>query len=144
MVGTRINALSALAEPTQRTDQHFVGRDGELYRQQVSAVRGGLVHRHGIQLVKPTASDFSTWVNQGTATLTDVGNALRIESAHAGTTFRFNAALRNLPSGNWDVQIGCRKRSMFKNQLWSGIILRESATGKAESLMWMNRGIMSG
>ena len=40
MAGTRINALSALAEPTQRTDRHFVGRDGELYRQDVSAVRG--------------------------------------------------------------------------------------------------------
>jgi hypothetical protein len=143
MPGTRINALSALAEPTQRTDRHFVGRDGELYRQDVSAVRGGLIHRHGIKVVKPTASDFGTWIDQGTATIADVGGALRIESVHAGTTFRFNAALRNLPSGNWDVQIGCRKRSMFKNYLWAGIILRESATGKAESFMWMHRGLMS-
>ena len=142
MAGTRVNCPPPFLS-RQRTDRHFVGRDGELYRQDLSAVRGGLVHRHGIKIVKPTASDFGTWVNQGTATLADAGNAMRIESAHAGTTFRFNAALRTLPSGNWDVQIGCRKRSMFKNYHFAGIILRESATGKAETFMWMNRGLIS-
>lgn len=147
MAGTRINDLAALSEPTVRSDRQFVGRSSDAYRQDVSAIRGGILRRKGLlsaELVKPTSGNFNTWVNQGSATLTDVGYALQLAAPHAGTSFRINAAVRTLPSGNWDVRVGARKRSMYKNYHFAGIILRESATGKCVDFKFQDDGLSSG
>jgi len=142
--GTRTDDLPALSLPQVRSDRMIVGRSGDTYRNDVSQMRFGVRRRIPAKIIQPVASDFSTWVNQGSATLSNIGYGVQLASPHASASFgRFNAAVRTLPSGNWDVQLGMRKRSPFKNWHNGGIILRESATGKAGTFGWMDNGLLS-
>jgi hypothetical protein len=137
MSGSHIDDLAALSEPTVNTDRYFVGRSGELYRQDASAVRGNFLRRSNMTLVKPTMSDLGTWLNQNSATITEVGDALSL--AHPSNVAQVIARTRNLPSGNFEVQLGLRKHWITKNFLVGGLVLRESVTGKLETFGFGHR-----
>lgn len=137
--GFRIDDLTALSEPTVATDRMFVGRSGELYRRDVSGMRGGWAKRTTTRpVVKPVTSDFNTWLNQGSAVLTDVGDALSLTTVTSGTD-NLRGRSRSLPAGNWDVTVGMSRHWRVRNFLYAGIFLRESATGKLETLMFGDR-----
>jgi hypothetical protein len=133
--GTRIDSITALSLPIVNTDRMIVARSNVGYRNDKNFNRGGLIRRTNILFTKPAASDFSTWLNQGSATLTDVGDALALEHDNSNTsTDDINAVLRAIPSGSWDVELGVLRLYRYNKFITGGLILRESATGKLQTL----------
>lgn len=89
-----------------------------------------------VALVIPTSTDFSTWVAQNSATVTDLSDAMRISqtTGYSGSN-NLSSRVRSLPGGTtWTVSIGVIRGFPFKNFLDGGLVLRESATGKCETL----------
>ena len=129
--GTRVDSLPALPLPPLPTDRMLVSRGGLLKRQNLSGMHGGLFTRKNV--VKPTTSDFSTWVNQGSATLTDNGDVLSLEHPNTITSgANLKGRERALPSGNWDVVVGCRRLWHTREYFTGGIFLRETSSNKIE------------
>lgn len=129
---TRVDGLPALPLPVLGSDRMLVSRDGLLRRQDLGGLQGGLFARKLI--VKPEASDFGTWVNQGDASLTDNGEVVSLE--HPGTIVGGNnlkCRERPLPSGAWDVMIGCRRLWATRAAFTGGIFLRESSSNRIET-----------
>jgi hypothetical protein len=134
VTGTRVNSLTDLPSPHVVTDRFLVSSGGVLKRTDAAFMHGGLLTRK-TEVVKPVASDFNTWLNQNSATLTDNGDALSLEYANTITSTavaKLAGRYRSLPSGSWDVQVGTRRMYFPKEFLISGIFLRESATNKIE------------
>lgn len=129
---TRIDGLPALPLPVAGSDRMFLSRGGLLRRQDLSGMHGGLFARKTI--MTPAAADFGTWVNQGDATLTHNGDVLSLE--HPGTIVGGNnlkCRERPLPSGAWDVTIGCRRVWAARATFTGGILLRESSSNRIET-----------
>lgn len=129
--GIRINQLGNLPSPPVGGDRVLVGRDGVSYRRDLSQVRGGLSLRS--LATKPTPSDFPTSINQGTATLIDIGDALSLEQDASITNDQFRLRLRALPAGDWDVQIGAQRLWGAWRYQTGGLALRESSSGRLEA-----------
>lgn len=129
--GTRVDNLPALPLPPLPSDRTFVSRGGLLKRQNLGGMHGGLFTRKTI--VKPATSDFSAWVNQGSATLTDNGDVLSLEYPNTITSgTNLKGLERSLPSGNWDIVIGCRRLWRTHEYFTGGLFLRETSSSKIE------------
>lgn len=132
ITGTRPDGLTALSLPPVGTDRLLVSSSGVLKRADLQRAHGGLWTRKPI--IKPGSSDFGTWLNQASATLTDNGDALSLTYGNGVTTgTSLTGRYRNLPSGDWDVQLGTMRMYNPKEYLLSGIMLYESGTGKLET-----------
>lgn len=129
--GSRVDDLPTLPLPPAPSDRMFVSRGGLLKRQSFSGLHGGLFTRRTV--VTPEIADFAAWVNQGAATLTDDGDVLSLEHSNTITSgTNLKGLERPLPSGNWDVTIGCRRLWSTREYFVGGIFLRETSTGKIE------------
>ena len=146
--GSRVDSLDALPPPISRDDRMIVGRAGIGHRVHMSDLRGGLSNPRK-QIVRPVASDFGAWINQGTATLIDVSDALSLQQNIAGSSTNFIGRERNLPTGgDWWIEIGARKHWRSQNYLFGGIYIRDSVGGRIEFLAHghgaINVGLVSG
>jgi hypothetical protein len=132
--GTRADSLTALSLPIVGTDRSLVSTGGNLRRVDYKRMHGGFRTRK-TAIVKPVASDFNTWLNQNSATLTDNNDALSIAYGNGVTSGTLVASrYRSLPAGEWDVIIGTMRLWTVKEFLLGGLILYESATGKVEMM----------
>lgn len=95
-----------------------------------------------VPLVVPTsASNFTTWVNQGGATITDLVDAMSLAAPAVSAAVSIRARVRSLPGGaSWTITIGCVRGFQYKNFWSGGLILRESATGKIKTFAFGNPG----
>lgn len=112
-----------------RTDRYAISRANVLYRVDAQDMPNRLTCRKGI--VAPVLSDFGTWVNQSTANVAQLPDAVRLFAPAATPTgANVMARVRTLPGGSWDVRLGCVRGFTYINFLNGGLILRESGTGK--------------
>lgn len=130
-------AFNELTYPAADTDSFLIGRTSEVFR----ADRRRIVTlAPRVQVNRPQAADFSTWVNQGTATITDLEDGVLLHAAQDPSD-NLRCVVRALPSTSaFDIRLGCVRGSHFKNFLTSGLILRESATGKIETVVFSRPG----
>lgn len=126
--GVQIDQLDPLTPPVRAADRLVIGRGGDLYRLDTGDWLRGIGERRNEAV--PRASDFPIWVNQDGAVIVDHddGFSLRHEDANAGDSLQMR--LRAIPSGTWDVRLGCVRGHRLRSLLISGLILRESVTGK--------------
>ena len=83
----------------------------------------------------PSTTDFGTWLEQHTATVTDEADGMKLAFAtgYSGTD-HLATRYRSLPGGTtWTVTIGVIRAWLLKNYLQGGLLLRESATSKCET-----------
>ena len=126
--GLQIDGLEPLLLPVRDTDRMVVGRNGDLFRMDVADWRGGISERRSPAV--PQSSDFPTWVNQDNAIITDLDDGFSLTHDNANTGDSLQMRLRPIPSGAWDVRLGCIRGHQVQRFLISGLILRESGTGK--------------
>lgn len=93
------------------------------------------------QIVPPTPSDFSTWVNQNGASIDTLDDGVRLRATPGGTNIdNQTLRVRTLPSGNWWVELYVKKNWARFNYMGAGLALRESATGKLELITFETNG----
>ena len=111
-----------------------MARSNKLYRVDGSNVPSSL-HPRLTELTPPALSDFGTWVNRNSCELFQKDDAVRIwHGAEPGAGgANISARVRPIPSGSWNVTLGCIRGFSFKNYLNGGLVLRESATGKIKA-----------
>jgi len=122
---------TTLPLPTRASDRIVSGRTNDLYRHALPTFIG---HNSDRKIcVPPTASDFSTWVNQDTATITDVDDGCYLTRAAKGSGDSLHCRVRSLVGSAWDVRVGVICGYAMKQYFGTGLVLRESATGKLNS-----------
>lgn len=126
--GFEIDQLDPLTPPVRAADRLVIGRGGDLYRLDTGDWLRGIGERRNDAV--PRESDFPIWVNQDGAIALDLddGFSLRHEAANAGDSLQMR--LRTIPTGSWDVRLGCVRGYRLQPLLISGLVLRESQTGK--------------
>ncbi len=130
--GLQIDGLDALPLPVVKTDRMVVGRGGNLFRIDVADWRGGISERRSPNI--PQSSDFPTWVNQDGAFITDLDDGFALAHDNTETGDSLQMRLRTIPTGSWDVRLGCIRGHQVQRFLISGLCLRESATAKIMTL----------
>lgn len=127
-VGLQIDELDPLPLPVRVIDRIVIGRDGDLYRMDVANWRGGISERRSPLI--PQSSDFPTWLNQDSAVITDLDDGFSLTHSDANTGDSLQMRLRPIPASSWDVRLGCIRGHQVQRFLISGLVLRESGTGK--------------
>ena len=124
--------LDSLELPVRFSDRLVAVRSNDIKRHGFNAWRG---HNSDQKIcVPPTSGDFPTWVNQDTATITDVDDGCYLTRAPKGAGDSLHCRLRPLPAGSWDIVLGCICAYPMKAYHGGGMALRESASGKV--LTW--------
>lgn len=125
------DAFLSLDLPVLQSDRMVTGRSNDLKRHGMTAWRG---HNSDRKIcVAPTAADFSTWVNQDSATITDIDDGVTMTRAAKGSGDSIHCRLRALPGGSWDVRLGVICAYAMKNYHGAGLVLRESGSGKVNT-----------
>jgi hypothetical protein len=127
-VGKQLDELDALPLPTRETDRMVVGRSGDLFRMDVADWRGGISERRSP--IIPRSADFPTWVNQDYAAITDLDDGFSLTHDDSNTGDSLQMRVRAIPPGTWNVTLGCIRGHKVQRFIISGLILRESSTGK--------------
>jgi hypothetical protein len=127
--------LPALSLPVKYADKMVAGRSNDLKQHGFNAWRSHISDRHIV--TPPTSSVFSTWVNQDTATITDIADGCYLTRAARGSGDSLHCRVRAL-TGTWDVMVGCIIGYAQKNFLAAGLVLRESSSGKLISWQFGN------
>jgi parallel beta-helix repeat protein len=81
----------------------------------------------------PKASNW-TWVNQGGATRTDYDGSLGLVVPADGTQFNLRALVMSLPSVPYTLEVCLAVDGSQENYMTSGVLVRESSTGKMISI----------
>jgi hypothetical protein len=125
-VGTYADRGTVVASPA--TGDIYQTTDGPYYLRYNGSTWD---HYHRIfGAVTPPAIGSLTWVNQGTCAYTEPGGALRLTETALSGTDRVRILVEALPAAPWTVEIRFRPIALNVNYLLSGIVLRESGTGK--------------
>jgi hypothetical protein len=85
----------------------------------------------------PAAADFATWVNQGSATLTQNGPQLELKfpaGANSGDNLR--GVFRALPSAPYTITALILPHPSGDSYARFGIAIRDSASGRINSIYW--------
>jgi hypothetical protein len=124
----QIDGLDALPLPVVRSDRLLITRSNDFKRLDVKDWYAGISDRQA--LVPPQAADFSTWVNQDGATITDLADGFSLFHDNTKSSDSLMARVRAIPATSWDLRMGFVKGHKRKNFIISGLYLRESGTGK--------------
>jgi len=107
----------------------MIARSNKIYRADVRDLPQRMTSRAALN--SPELSDFPTWINQSTAQVAQLDDAIRIYSdTTAPTGANVMCRVRPTPAGAWDVQLACVRGFTFKNFQNGGMVLYESATQK--------------
>lgn len=127
----KVSDLGELTLPVALDDDVLVARGDTVYRTPKSTL---VTPRSRIELNIPQSSDFGIWVNQDSATVTDVDDGIQVNKP-GSTGDSVSCRVRSLPSTSaFDVQLGVTRGIPFKNYLTCGLVLRESGSGKLQTI----------
>jgi hypothetical protein len=132
MAGQHETDLTELPDPILSTDHMLVGRSGQVYTKEVSKIiRPDFPDGFNI----PRIADFPTWVAQDSASVTDIQDGFRLTNTARGNSDNMTCRVRSLPAGtSWTVTLAVRLHTPWYQYHSGGLVLRESATGKLETL----------
>lgn len=91
----------------------------------------------------PVDADFS-WVNQGVATITQLGKTLHLSAATAGASDNFRMRVKNAPSTPYVITIAWLPIFKPDNYPGGGLFFRESSSGKIHLWALYHESIQTG
>jgi hypothetical protein len=145
MTTRQIDALSS-AGAVGVTKELILGHTSDLYRTTLDAA--ALLITGERRLIRPAASDFTTWMNQETSAIADVSNygvKLYRNSVVSDSSHRYNGKFRALPGGtSWAIVCKVVKHGNSFLYNSEGVAIRDSVGGKICSLVfdWKDSGYM--